>query len=342
LLLLERRSDHPRRHDRGPSALGIVDALFPSDAVMHITEHSQPSSHGRRLEPRQIWRDHAAGEARIEGGLARGIVIYRDGQRFSLRDGELTAETTTPAFPVGELLGSLGALLYSQPQPRMKFVTVDDVEALRLRIKNQCIDSPCGDTILFVSRSSFLPIKVQHGSQQTVFEHERLARSALGSNFFSIDVLLAMARATPSPPQQWIEAGHAAYWLGPAFHDLVPDASVEDGGFSGLLLNYSAPSSMTGAGCLTITHRTDLVPPLPPPVESLRTLAVPIGEVTIYRNADQWAVWHRLTGGGTLVAATCASGGGFASLDAMTAVAQALRAYDGPSNLGDFAALSQP
>jgi hypothetical protein len=202
----------------------VVDALFPSDAVMHTTEHSQPSSHGRRLEPRQIWRDHAAGEARIEGGLAREILIYRDGQRFSLRDGELTAEATTPAFPVGELLGSLGALLNSQPQPRMKFVTVDDVEAIRLRIKNQCIDSPCGDTILFVSRSSFLPIKVQHGSQQTVFEHERLARSALGGNFFSIDVLLAVARATPSPPQQWIEAGHAAYWLGPAFHDLVPDA----------------------------------------------------------------------------------------------------------------------
>jgi hypothetical protein len=71
-------------------------------------------------------------------------------------------------------------------------------------------------------------------------------------------------------------------------------------------------------------------------------LAVPIGEVTIYRSADQWAVWHGLTGGGTLIAATCASGGGFASLDAMTAVAQALRAYDGPSNLADFAALSQP
>lgn len=89
-------------------------------------------------------------------------------------------------------------------------------------------------------------------------------------------------------------------------------------------------------------HRTDLVPPLPGPVDNLGTVDAPIGNVAIYRHDDQWAAWHRLPDGGTLVAITCEGDApnAFRSLNGMTIVAKALRVYDGPSRMADFAALS--
>jgi hypothetical protein len=360
LLLLALAGSACGSSDEGTATLGgmtfdevhwrVVDALFPADAIMHTREiDSDPPAPGRPLPPpRDVWRSVATGEARVGGRAAASLIIYRDGTRFSIRDGLLIEEPTTPSLPYGELLGSAHNLTFYSPPVRMKYVTLDGIEAIRLRFGNVCDDGPCSDTDLYVSRDSFLPVKARTGNSETLFEHERLERSALPDDFFSLNALTAIADAVPSPPESWRAMGHTAYWLGPEFEGLVPSAGTPlapAGASAYFSIGYAPPATeeFPVESCIAVNHRSDLVPPpFPGPVENVGAVRAPIGDITIYRHEDQWAAWHGLADGSTLVAVVSCdpSGGVLRSLEGMTRLANALRIYDGPARMVDFAAIS--
>lgn len=323
----------------------VLDALFPSGAVMHTRETFPVDV---ELPPRDIWRSADTAEGHIDGRFDSAPTIFRDGKRYAVsQDGLLTEEETATPLPQRELLGSAGSML-DAGSAKMKLRTIDGVEAIRIVMPAQCIDSPCGPNILYVDAATFLPIQTgEKGHAQ--FTHERIAREALPADFFSPDAVIAFLEGIPSPPESWRALGNTPYWLGPSFDGLVPSAGIPTrtsgaaSTSSTFTIGYgSAGATSSSGGCVSIIHHTDQVPPLPGPIENLGTVDAPVGAVTIYRHENEWAGWHALEGGGTLVAWTreCAEPNPLASLDAMTRIAYALRPYDGPLDMAAFAKLS--
>lgn len=330
----------------------IIAAMFPPSSVMHTREFLPPPAAGRPPSPpRDFWRSIDTNEARVEGGIPSSLVIYRDGRRYGISDdGLLTVSDTTSGLPHSELLGSAGTIVFTNASGvRMKNVRLDGIDAIRIRLPQICDDGPCNAAHLYVSSEGYLPIRFGDGEAAVRFEHESIARSALPDDFFSIAELTSVADGIPSPPESWRQLGHTAYWLGPEFGGLVPRAATPtDAGTSTdfFSIGYGPPGAaepISECG-ISIIHRSDLVPPLPGPVENLGTIPAQVGDVTIYRHEDQWAAWHGLADGGTLVASIlCAdpSSAPLRSLEGMTLVAQGLRPYDGPTRMADFAALSR-
>ena len=162
----------------------------------------------------------------------------------------------------------------------VKRVVIDDTEAIEIKTRGQCIDSPCAAIPLYIDAHSYLPIR--WGEEIARFEHERLDRSALPDDFFSADLVSSVAAKLPSPPAEWRAIGRTPYWLGPSFEGQVPEAGTPlDSGDDAVFGIGYAPArrdAFPRGACISLQHSSDLVPlPLPEPIESIATLTAPIG-----------------------------------------------------------------